>query len=115
MSPDPTSAFLDSLFSLEGRLAVVTGASRGIGLAIATTLAQAGADVVGVSHALPEGDSPLRDAVEGAGRTFTPVSADFSDRAAVAALAADLAARPVDILVNNGGTIRCTPTTTSTT
>jgi len=109
MSPDPTSAFLDSLFSLEGRLAVVTGASRGIGLAIATTLAQAGADVVGVSHALPEGDSPLRAAVEGAGRTFTPVSADFSDRSAVAALAADLAARPVDILVNNGGTIRRTP------
>lgn len=100
---------LENLFSLEGQLAVVTGASQGIGLAIAQMLAQAGADVVGVSTSMPEGESPTRSAVEAAGREFTPLRADFSDRDAVDALAADLAARPVDILVNNGGTIRRAP------
>lgn len=105
-SPAP---YLEGLFSLEGQLAVVTGASQGIGLAIAAMLAQAGADVVGVSTSMPEGDSPTRAAVEQAGRTFTPMRADFSDRDAVDALAADLASRGVDILVNNGGTIRRAP------
>ena len=48
--------FLDSLFSLEGKCAVVTGASRGLGEAIATALVLAGADVVGVGRS-PESDS----------------------------------------------------------
>ncbi|MEP7764356.1 SDR family oxidoreductase [Sanguibacter sp. 25GB23B1] len=103
------ASFTESLFSLEGRLAVVTGANQGIGLAIAGTLASAGADIIGVSYAMPEGESEVRTAVEAAGRTFTAIQTDFSDRAAVAELAADLSARPVDILVNNGGTIKRTP------
>ena len=101
--------FTEGLFSLEGQLAVVTGASQGIGLAIAAMLAGAGADVVGVSTSMPQGESAARTAVEAAGRQFYPLSAEFSDREAVDALAADLAARPVDILVNNGGTIRRAP------
>ncbi|MFH5821017.1 SDR family oxidoreductase [Georgenia sp. AZ-5] len=105
------STTLVDLFSLDGELAVVTGANQGIGLAMATTLARAGADVVGVSNSMPTGPSEVRSAVEEAGRTFTPLRADFADRDAVAALAADLAAREVDILVNNGGTIRRTPAT----
>ncbi|WP_341358309.1 SDR family oxidoreductase [Georgenia sp. M64] len=103
------AAFAEDLFSLEGQTAVVTGASQGIGLAIAETLAAAGADIVGVSYDMPQGDSEVRTAVEAHGRTFTPITADFSDRDAVTALAADLAERGVDILVNNGGTIRRIP------
>jgi len=99
------------LFDLTGRLAVVTGARRGIGLAMATALAQAGADVVAVSAQLEAEGSAVQQAVEGAGRSFTGHRADFADRGAVEALAEELggAGRPVDILVNNAGTIARSP------
>jgi 2-dehydro-3-deoxy-D-gluconate 5-dehydrogenase len=103
------AAYAESLFGLEGRLAVVTGASRGIGFAVADCLAAAGADVIGVGSGRPDGDSEVRAAVEGRGRKFIALSADLADREQVAALAADLAARDVDILVNNAGTIRRAP------
>ena len=103
------AAYAESLFGLDGRLAAVTGASRGIGLAIADCLAAAGADIVGVGSGRPDGEADVRAAVEGRGRKFIAVTADLADRAQVAALAADLAARDVDILVNNAGTIRRSP------
>lgn len=98
-------------FDLSGRLAVVTGARRGIGLAIAEALARAGADIVGVSqHSEPDGGE-LRRRVEKAGRTCSTRRVDFADRDAVKALAAELASgvRVPDILVNNAGTIARAP------
>jgi len=94
-------------FDLTGKLAVVTGARRGIGLGMAVALARAGADVVGVSQNLePDGGEVARE-VEACGRRFVGLRADLADRTAVRDLAARLVAldAPVDILVNNGGTI----------
>jgi len=100
-----------SPFDLTGRQAVVTGVSRGIGLAMAAGLARAGADVIGVSATLDDGDSPARRAVEGAGRRFRAMRADLADDAAAAALTEQLRddAPPIDILVNNAGTIHRAP------
>ena len=98
-------------FDLTGRLAVVTGARRGIGRAMARALAEAGADIIGVSANLEASGSDVEKDVTAAGRAFEAVRTDFADPAAVAALGADLAGRerPVDILINNAGTIRRTP------
>lgn len=96
-----------SIFDLSGRLAVVTGARRGIGLAIAEALAASGADIVGVSLDMEADGGEARRRVEALGSQFTPVPADLSDRASVRRLMARIAEfdRPVDILVNNAGTI----------
>jgi 2-deoxy-D-gluconate 3-dehydrogenase len=98
-------------FDLTGRLAVVTGARRGIGRAMARGLAEAGADIIGVSANLEATGSDVAKDVAAAGRSFEAIAADLADPAAVQALARRLTTgdRPVDILVNNAGTIRRTP------
>jgi 2-dehydro-3-deoxy-D-gluconate 5-dehydrogenase len=97
-------------FDLTGRLAVVTGCRRGIGLAMAEALAAAGADIIGVSASMESEGSEAARRVTALGRAFTPYRVDLSDRSATTELAATLAAgRPVDILVNNAGTIRRAP------
>lgn len=98
-------------FDLTGKLAVVTGAKRGLGRAMAEALAAAGADIIGVSATLEPEGSQVAQAVESRGRNFSARTVDFSDRQAVGALGAELAAleRPVDILVNNAGTIERAP------
>ncbi|WP_113719063.1 SDR family NAD(P)-dependent oxidoreductase [Arthrobacter dokdonensis] len=98
------------LFDLTGQTAVVTGARRGIGLAMAVALADAGADIIGVSANLEPEGSVVEKRVNELGRRFTGIRADFADRAAVRKLAGELTdSGPIDILVNNGGTIARTP------
>ena len=94
-----------ALFKLDGKVAIVTGASRGLGRGIAAALAGAGADIVGVSR----GDqSALEAEVRATGRRFLAVSTDLSTTAGVP----DIIDRTlkafgrVDILVNNAGIIR---------
>ncbi|KRC64867.1 2-deoxy-D-gluconate 3-dehydrogenase [Aeromicrobium sp. Root236] len=96
-------------FDLTGRLAVVTGARRGIGLAFADALSAAGADIIGISASMEAEGSAAAAAVEKHGRRFEARAVDFSDRAAVEALGAELAEREIDILVNNAGTIERAP------
>jgi 2-deoxy-D-gluconate 3-dehydrogenase len=97
-------------FDLTGKLALVTGCRRGIGLAMSRALAEAGADVVGVSAQLEDEGSDVQRVVEAAGRSFRGHRVDFRDPDAVAAFAADVAAESdIDILVNNAGTIHRAP------
>ncbi len=97
-------------FSLEGKRALVTGASRGLGQAVAVALAEAGADVVCASSRR-SGTDDTAAFVHAAGREAWQVEADLADRAATLAMAdeAERLAGPIDILVNNGGTIRRHP------
>jgi len=96
-------------FDLSGRLAVVTGARRGIGFAMAEALAAAGADIIAVSASIESSGSAIERAVLSHGRAFEAIATDFADREAVVELGKRLAERPVDILVNNAGTIRRSP------
>jgi 2-deoxy-D-gluconate 3-dehydrogenase len=96
-------------FDLSGLTAVVTGAKRGIGFAMAEALAEAGANIIGVSATLEATGSAIEGAVTAHGQSFTALQADFSDRAAVVDLAARLGDEHVDILVNNAGTIERAP------
>lgn len=94
-----------SLFSLAGQTALVTGASRGLGQAIAVALAQAGARVICASSS-SEGSRDTVAKITAAGGQALALAADLSDEAAVEQLAEQaLAQGPVDILVNCGGTI----------
>ena len=99
------------LFSLAGKTALVTGCSRGIGLAVATGFAEAGADIIGVSASLGPSGSEVQNAVEGAGRRFRGYRADFSDRKALYGFIAEVKNDfpVIDILVNNAGTIQRKP------
>ena len=102
---------MSELFDLSGSLAVVTGARRGIGAAMALALAQAGADVVGVSVSMTADGGAVGHDVRSLGRQFFGLPADFAQPDDVRRLVADLAAldRPIDILVNNAGTIARAP------
>jgi 2-deoxy-D-gluconate 3-dehydrogenase len=97
-------------FSLKGRTALVSGAKRGIGFAMAQALAEAGADIIGVSATLDPNDSAIKQAVEAAGRRFTGYQCDFADRTSLYEFVSKLKSGPeIDILINNAGTIKRAP------
>jgi len=93
--------------ALAGKIAVVTGANRGIGHAIALALAEAGADIVGTSRQMSDDESIAKE-VRALGQKFFPFACDMKNRAESTALAKKVLAEvgTVDILVNNAGTIR---------
>ncbi len=97
-------------FRLDGKVALVTGAGRGLGRAMALGLAEAGADIAGMYNTRCD---ETQAAVEGLGRRFLPIQCNLAEadvpalQAIVERVVAGLGG--LDILVNNAGTIRRAP------
>lgn len=92
-------------FNLNGKVAIVTGASRGLGRGMALALAQAGADIVGVGVS---DMSALKDEIEGLNKKFLAITADLTNSSCVNDIVEQVKIKfsHIDILVNNAGTIR---------
>ena len=95
-------------FNLEGKVAIVTGASRGIGQGIAVGLAEAGANIVGVATRKME---ETQSQVQGVGAQFLGVEGDLSSLDPIEGIISAALERfgRIDILVNNAGIIRRQP------
>ncbi len=98
-------------FKLDGTITLVTGCRRGIGQAMAVALAEAGADIIGVSRSLETHNSEVEERVLALGRKFKAYAADFGNRQSVTTFLRQVTADfpVIDILVNNAGTIRRRP------
>lgn len=98
-------------FSLKGKTALVTGCKRGIGKAMALGLAEAGADIIGVSATLEKHGSMVEQEVEGIGRKFKAYTCDFGNRESLYEFIKQVKDDfpKIDILVNNAGTILRAP------
>jgi 2-deoxy-D-gluconate 3-dehydrogenase len=107
MSGPPRSS-LDA-FRLDGQVALVTGASAGMGAAMAVALAEAGADVAVHGNSRSAADTAAR--IESTGRSARSVTGDLGDRAVSGRLVGEVVSHfgRLDILVNNAGLIRRTP------
>ena len=98
-------------FRLDGKTALVTGCRRGIGKAMALALAEAGADIVGVSRSLENRGSTIETQVVALGRKFKGYACDLRSRPAVYTMIRQVCTDfpVIDILVNNAGTISRKP------
>jgi len=95
------------LFRLDGKLALVTGCKRGIGKAMAEALAEAGADIIGVSANLELEGSEIETSVKALNKNFYPYQCNFSNRGNLYAFINQVKKDhpQIDILINNAGTI----------
>jgi 2-deoxy-D-gluconate 3-dehydrogenase len=94
-----------SLFDLSKKTALVTGANRGIGKAIAVMLARCGANIIGISSTMQPGSETEKEVIA-AGRTFASYAVDVSKRDELYSFINTVKSNHVvDILVNNAGTI----------
>ena len=100
--------WLESQFSLTGKKALVTGASKGIGASIAIAMAQAGADVVLVGRS-QDSLSATRAAIENLGRSTESLIADVESRAQISEAFKSIDQLNVEIVVNNAGSISRAP------
>lgn len=94
-------------FDLSGKIALVTGCKRGIGKALAEALAEAGADIIGVSASLELSNSAVEKSIKSLGRKFYAYQCDFSDRKSLYNFI-ELVKKDhpvIDILFNNAGNI----------
>ena len=100
-------------FQLAGKVGLVTGCKRGIGKAMAIALAEAGADIIGVSSTLEKEGSEVENAITKVDRKFKGYTCDFSDRVSLYAFIEEVKSDfpIIDILVNNAGTIKRAPAT----
>lgn len=98
-------------FSLDGQAAIVTGASRGIGRALATALAEAGASVAVVNRDAESGRAAATDIADETGAETISVPADVTDESDVEAMVEQTvdAFGAIDVLVNNAGIARTAP------
>lgn len=102
------SNWLESTFSLRGKTALVTGASKGIGAAIAIAMAEAGADLVLVGRSAQSLEA-TKHQISALGRGVTELYCDVSSRDQIASAFAQIDSLGVDIVVNNAGTISRAP------
>ena len=98
-------------FRVENKIALVTGCSRGIGMAIATELANSGADIIGVSNDMFKSGTDVEKAVNAAGKKFYAYEADFTNRESLYIFLNKVKEdHPrIDILINNAGHIMRKP------
>ncbi len=98
-------------FRVDHKIALVTGCSSGIGMAVAIELARSGAEIIGVSSTLPATGSEVAKQIEAEGKRFFPYAADFSDRRSLYAFIKKVTAdHPrIGILINNAGHIMRKP------
>ena len=98
-------------FNLEGKTALVTGCNKGIGKAMALGLAEAGADIIGVSASLALTGSDIEKEVNNLGKKFTAYQSDFSKRVSIYEFLENVMKenKSIDILINNAGTIMRAP------
>jgi 2-deoxy-D-gluconate 3-dehydrogenase len=100
--------WLESQFSLSGKKALVTGASKGIGASIAVAMAQAGADIVLVGRS-EDSLMATRSTIEDLGRKTESLIVDLSSRSQIADAFKDIDQLNVEIVVNNAGSISRAP------